>query len=394
MRMGWIRHDDIFVAPQALIDFAWSAPMRDLAKRVGISDVGLKKLLHGSDIVTPPQGHWNRVHAGKATTSPPKALGRRPGQSGRIRLDKRFKAIVPEAEPMPVGGPFASREVPEDLSELYEKELKTIGRVAAPRDLDRRHPGLVQLLKREDTLREKAARDRWYWQSPDFDTPLGQRKLRLINALFFALSGRGHSGLATNDGRELNPRAYVGDMTLSLDLTILGKHRTEMIANYRRPARDLPASTPLRLAVSRSLRAEIRTCWEDDSSGPLEKKLAAIAAGIIVAGEAAFRQSLVEEIERQQRAREREAEERQRRLEQLQAERLDHLAKSAEMLASAERIRTLIAHVKAAASAGRAAVTPEEFSEWEAWASAYADSLDPLLSGQMFTHIRAPRLGD
>ena len=55
--MGWYRHDDVHVSPQTLIDFAWSAPMRDLAAKIGISDVGLKKLLKGHGIVTPLQGH-------------------------------------------------------------------------------------------------------------------------------------------------------------------------------------------------------------------------------------------------------------------------------------------------------------------------------------------------
>lgn len=33
--MRKIRTDDIYVSLQALTDFAWSAPMRDLAKKVG-----------------------------------------------------------------------------------------------------------------------------------------------------------------------------------------------------------------------------------------------------------------------------------------------------------------------------------------------------------------------
>ena len=37
---------DFMAGIAAVTEFAWSAPMRDLAARVGISDVGLKKLLH------------------------------------------------------------------------------------------------------------------------------------------------------------------------------------------------------------------------------------------------------------------------------------------------------------------------------------------------------------
>lgn len=37
--------NDILVLPGDLIAFAWSAPMRDLAAKLELSDVGLKKLL-------------------------------------------------------------------------------------------------------------------------------------------------------------------------------------------------------------------------------------------------------------------------------------------------------------------------------------------------------------
>ncbi len=36
-------YNDLPVLPQDLQDFAWLAPMRDLAPKVGLSDVGLKK---------------------------------------------------------------------------------------------------------------------------------------------------------------------------------------------------------------------------------------------------------------------------------------------------------------------------------------------------------------
>lgn len=71
---------------------------------------------------------------------------------------------------MPVEGRFVSRSVPEDMADLRIVELKAIGRVTVPRNLDRRHPGLVQLLKREDAIREKVAKDRWYWRSPSFES--------------------------------------------------------------------------------------------------------------------------------------------------------------------------------------------------------------------------------
>ena len=122
--------------------------------------------------------------------------------------------------------------------------------------------------------------------------------------------------------------------------------------------------------------------------------LAAIAADLIVAGEAAFRRSLVLAAESRERARLDAIEARRRELERLQAQRVEHLVKSGDMLAGADRIRTLIARVEAGVMEGRANVSSDAFSAWRQWASAYADSLDPLLSGQIFDHIRPPSLPD
>ena len=50
---GW---NDILVLPGDVRAFAWSAPMRDLAAKLELSDVGLKKILTSYGIPTPPQG--------------------------------------------------------------------------------------------------------------------------------------------------------------------------------------------------------------------------------------------------------------------------------------------------------------------------------------------------
>jgi len=45
------------VTCKALSDLALSAPMRDLAAHIGMSQEGLKKLLKDYEIAIPPQGH-------------------------------------------------------------------------------------------------------------------------------------------------------------------------------------------------------------------------------------------------------------------------------------------------------------------------------------------------
>lgn len=121
-------YDDILVMPDDLRAFAWSAPMRDLAAQIGMSDVGLKKLLSSYDIAPPPQGYWNKVHAGKPVPACPKAPPRKPGETGRLRVDRRFLKVLSAAPPMSSAGPFATRFVPEDLEELRAMEIAAIRR--------------------------------------------------------------------------------------------------------------------------------------------------------------------------------------------------------------------------------------------------------------------------
>jgi hypothetical protein len=55
--MYYYGRNTICVMPEDLIAYAWSAPMRDLAQKLDMSDVGLRKLLAGYGVGPPPQGY-------------------------------------------------------------------------------------------------------------------------------------------------------------------------------------------------------------------------------------------------------------------------------------------------------------------------------------------------
>lgn len=389
------RADTFLALPEDVIAFAWSAPMRDLAAAIGISDVGLKKQFRAHGIATPPQGHWNRVHAGRPAAPPPRPPGRGPGESGRVTLDPRFRGHVPEATPMPEEGPFASPLVPENLGELRANELKAIGKAAAPRDLSRPPIGMARLLRKEVERREKAAASRWSSDEAHFHSPLTQRQLRLFAGLLAALAKRGHSGEVWEDTHALRTRCRIGGETIGLRFEVIGKHRTEWIYGQQRPARDLPAKTPLRLSLDRSLRVPVTVAWSDSDSQPLEKHIAEIAADVIVAGEASFRQGLVEARERDEAHRRWEEERRLARLAELESKRRADLRTSGELLRQADEIRTLVAGVELALVHGNSPEwSPAQVSRWKLWALAEANRIDPVLSGQVLTHLHVPELDD
>lgn len=387
MRYGF-GSNDILVLRQDLQDFAWSAPMRDLAAKVGLSDVGLKKLLRSMGVATPPQGHWNKVHAGKRVQPCPKVPPRAAGETGRVRVDARFANLFTPAEPLPSTGPFASAAVPEELADLYSQELKAIGRAAVPKQLERVHYGLKPIFNQEARRRDKFAASGWSWNAPKFDSPFDQRRLRILNALFMTLSKRGHRADAYERDGEIHATATVGDTRVGLGIDGAGKRRKG--PTYGRATPDLPASTPLALSVDPSFDGSEQQTWQDDASGRLETKIAEIAARIIVAGEARFRRGLKEAEERAEQVRIWEEKRRQEEIERRNAERLERLRTSGALLRQTEDLRALIAQVRDAVIAGAVRVDQAALAAWESWALAEADRLDPILSGQIMTHLAAP----
>ncbi|MBL8880692.1 MAG: hypothetical protein JNG88_16385 [Phycisphaerales bacterium] len=56
---------------EQLYDEVWETPMRHLAIKYGLSDVGLAKLLIRLNVPRPPVGYWAKRSAGKAPAKPP-----------------------------------------------------------------------------------------------------------------------------------------------------------------------------------------------------------------------------------------------------------------------------------------------------------------------------------
>lgn len=50
---------------ESLHELVWTAPVFEVAKRLGVSDVGLAKLCRRAAIPTPRRGYWARVESGR-----------------------------------------------------------------------------------------------------------------------------------------------------------------------------------------------------------------------------------------------------------------------------------------------------------------------------------------
>lgn len=62
-----VRHRHYF-RREALYELVWTAPVYEIAARLGVSDVGLAKLCRRANIPMPGRGYWARVDAGQVVS--------------------------------------------------------------------------------------------------------------------------------------------------------------------------------------------------------------------------------------------------------------------------------------------------------------------------------------
>jgi hypothetical protein len=275
-----------------LIGFVWSAPMRDLAVRLQMSEVGFRKLLSERSVPVPPQGYWAKIRAGRMVPLPPVARPRGPGESGFVMVDRRFEGAIPHARPLPSRGPFASALVPEDLNDLRQRELDAIGRVIVPDTIKTLHPGLSRLTQQELRRRHKYQSTGQQWHRPVFDDAVSQRILRLYNSILRVLSKRGHDGFVYDGSQQLQAAVTIGDSNLNLGFSVFATEPSPPGPGSLLPGFRIPAAAPLTLSVSAGADRHVCASWSDDDDGKLEGKIALIVASLVVESEAMFRNDL------------------------------------------------------------------------------------------------------
>jgi hypothetical protein len=360
---------------QQLHDLVWSGPMRDVSKKLGLSDNGLRKHCVKAFVNLPPQGHWNRVKAGQPVKTNP-LPARPPGISDTLSIGpwdyQLYQKRLIEVEPtLPV--------FEEPIEALRERVSRNLGQVVASKNLSPPHAAFRRQV--EDDAR-RSAESRWH--TPIFDTPLEKRRLRILQGLFYGLSRLDCS--VEVRGRETRDiHVTVGHQHVKIDLER---------AQSRRRAND--DKTPDRLKFSILGHRGERLAWNDTDEQQLEAQLSTIATEIIVAGELQYREHLVWLYDDRVRERERlkqEAIRRQAELEKaerdriikLEAARLKRLTDSAENHHRAHAIRAFVLSVTQA-SADHA--DPESVTRWKAWALAQADKIDPIATGTIWDDVR------
>jgi len=358
------------VTRQELYDRVWAEPIDKLCKDFGISSVGLGKACRRHRIPVPPRGYWQRKAAGYADSRP--ALPKFTEGSEIIAL-----LGSPRSEP-------TVEEPASDVNPLIAFERQAENQVVVPDDLRSKHLAIKQT--REYWAAQKRGEVTYgenklpYLNIRVSSTAL-PRALRLLQALFVALEQRGHSVVATKDGKT---NITVLDETFDVSLREPSKQvkhvpTAQELANAKKYSWMRP--TPYDLVASGTLVLTIegvwgvRHTWKDGKTQQLEAVLNDVIVGLL---EAAFQKKARraerererlkdEELERQReiaRQNWRQERARIRRLERLREANSEHQR----LHDFVKQLRVTIGDVDADSEIGR----------WLTWADDHVRRLDPL----------------
>lgn len=355
-----------------MLNLVWSAPMRSVAAELGLSDIGLKKAVRKAGIPTPPQGHWNRVAAGRKVEPKPALPPRGFGASDDIWIGGKYwqhhEPPPGPNDPAPIAPTFD-----ESIESVRKRVEKAVGKVARARDLSTPHPAIGLVIQDEADRAEKMRTARWPSSSdaPRFDSPLDQRRLRLLNAICYGVA---KAGVKAQLWRKEDPVIHLETGAVSLPLIA-----RKLISKGKNAATDKRLSIIVGGVPGYHETGVVQ--WDDTEGRKLETILTDMTVELVVLMERRYRDSRLHNhewlIERQAaavKAAEQariEAENREReRIKKLEQERVEQLLADADQLRQAQAIRAYVAEVAELYGSQSAPTEGATFHEWRAWALA------------------------
>lgn len=140
---------------------------------------------------------------------------------------------------------------------------------------------------------------------------------------------------------------------------------------------ELEPNGKLALKIRSNCRGKCRCKWSDGENKPLEKKITKFLNGLWVA--AAWLKRIHQEDEERHRQWEEKEKEEARRIYAIEEEK--RRGQTLEQQAAAwHKSRSIRAFIRAATKKKGVYAPDSELARWVAWATAYADRLDPLIS--------------
>jgi hypothetical protein len=346
------------VSRAQLFEEVWNEPMRVLAPKYGLSDVGLAKLCRRESVPLPPMGYWAKKARKRRRPILPTAPA---GHSETIRIESsQFRRVDVNAE------------LPEDIAVLVSKVRESeIGVPSTyPRDYPLFQPWDALHRQRSGSLSDRRP------ALPDLE----KRRRRILYTLSREIEKRGGHFTAIDEHR----------FKIDFDKDDAEFNLKEPSNRVQRPATpdelrwypgrttvpDLRPSGKLRLIVETYFDRPFQRSWVDLDDRPLEGRIREVIVGVLIALAESRRRRLHWEDWHRQRALEEQrriaAEERRRE----ELAKIQRLKDDAASWFEANRIRQYAAAAMKAAR--RRGVSGPEIKAWATAARNVADLLDPL----------------
>lgn len=364
----------------------WAEPMREVARRYGVSVVALKKTCRKLRVPIPEAGHWNKLPDRR---DPPPSLPPLPdGERAEIIVDRY---VSPPAAALP-----ASVQAVVDRERAPGAAITVPGRLTSPHPLvaATRHAltkarpdaeGMIQLRHDQTGLDVRVS-------ATQLD-----RMLRVVDALVKALASRGLQVRAAerpirpvnafHAARDQEPRGATRVLVDGawITLRIVEKLRMERLVAADRPWdwSDGPRVrySPKGIFELTAQCGNQETKWLERATRPLEGCLNQVVAGlhILVHRHHEARAALARDEQRRQ--------EEGRRQQEAQERAAAEIARAARLREEIDRwdlarsIRAYVAETRAIVAAGGCTLIEDsDLARDLRWAAAYADRIDPLAS--------------
>ena len=353
--------------------------MQTLAKKYGISDVGLAKTCRKLFIPLPGRGYWARKEAGQEVE--------------RLALPPLKQNIVlQKPTPRPVPPKLSDFAEPEEIAQV--EKLEQTGADALLKRGSLSHPLIVQA--RGAFKHAQVSEGKILWtREPCLDIRVSKESLdrafRIMAAIIAAIEERSFTVAVETrrqEKQEIQTVAKVHGQVIRFGLT----EKIDRVEIAAPPKGGLLervltyGGKPVTLEPSGRLSIEVwtewgynRRNWRDGKTQRLEDLLPQVVAGFMrlaLTDRADERKKAAEEREKQRIAEERANLEKSIKTEQ---SKVNALRNAAARWLRAEQIRSFISAAREAAVKSGQSIEPgSPFGDWVIWAERQADRLDPL----------------
>lgn len=385
--------DPAKLSREELYELVWKEPLRTLAKRFGLSDVGLKKLCRRNDIPTPGLGYWAKVEHGKSVTKIP--LPSAPARTPEVVIDYREPPDVKRGTKAALLETWLAREQTPEFHVTADQQLR---------------PQHALVIGAERQLRQTTPDVQgWVVPSPgSLNVRVSEaqrpRAVAILDALLLAVEKRGwtvhteHPPVKRRpsvtpewypgagwysrppDKREAETGVRILGQMVWFSVIELSKTVPPMESEIRAHRRKFPygvgdppwqtrPSGALRLEISHHLGVSLRRRWTDSDKVSLEDQLNGVLAGMVrIAG--ALRENALywARSMRKDVLRERRKRDAQLRREALQRD-IARLRKGMRRRRWQIAAREFLAVVRREATVRQ--VKDDDFVRWVEWAEGY-----------------------